>query len=196
MFYLTKIIGKTDQNGCSAVDYSILGQPPSVRGNLVVDALVEVEGFLNGQLHVIADEVKVDAHKNGDAGDDNDGDRDDSKVAREVALSNVAGNAGIEGKAKFKHELEDSGAQQEFKVEIEDTLADTTYGILVDFGDGGVDFGAMTRNSRGRVEMEFDSSPKANEIQINNLFPSGKDVRDIQQVQVTLKGMVVMEANF
>ena len=26
MFYLTKMIGKTDQNGRSAVDYSILGQ--------------------------------------------------------------------------------------------------------------------------------------------------------------------------
>jgi uncharacterized protein DUF5666 len=195
------IIVTTRRSGASLT--VIINDSTSVRGNLVVDALVEVEGFLNEQLHVVADEVKVDANGNGDAGDDdqgrdddNDDDRNDSEVAREVALSNIAGNAGIEGKAKFKHELEDNGTQQEFEVEIEDALAETTYRILVDFGDGGVDFGSMTTSSLGRVEVEFDSSPEANEIQINNLLPSGKDVRDIQQVQVTLNGTVVMEANF
>ncbi len=83
-----------------------------------MDALVEVEGFLKQQLQVIADEVKVDANSNGDAGDDDQGrdddngdDRNDSEIVREVSLSNIAANAGIEGKAKFKHKLEDNGTQ-------------------------------------------------------------------------------------
>ncbi len=54
----------------------------------------------------------------------------------------------------------------------------------------------MTTSNLGRAEVEFDSSPEANQIQINNLLPSGKDVRDIQQVQLTLNGTVVLQASF
>ena len=43
------MIGKTDQNGCSAVDYSILGQPPrysKFRINTIeIDELVESARF-------------------------------------------------------------------------------------------------------------------------------------------------------
>ncbi len=193
------IIVTTRRSGASLT--VIINDSTSVRGNLVMDALVEVEGFLNQQLQVIADEIKVDTNGNGDAGDDDQGrddddDRNDTEIAREVSLSNIAANAGIEGKAKFKHKLEDNGTQQELEIEIEDAPAETTYGILVDFGDGGVDFGSMTTSNLGRAEVEFESSPGANQTQINNLIPSGKDVRDIQQVQLTLDGTVVLQASF
>ncbi len=175
-----------------------------IRGNLVINAFVEVEGLLNEQLHVVADEVKVDANGNGDAGDDDHGrdGRDDdeneneAEFSREVSLTNVGGNARIDGKVKFKHESKNSGVQQEFEVEIEDAPADTTYGISVNFGDGGVNFGNMTTNRFGRAEIEFDSSPETGEIQIAPLLPNGKDVRDIQLVEITLNGTVVLTASF
>ena len=65
------------------------------------------------------------------------------------------------------------------------------------FGEGViVNFGALTTNDRGRVKVEFEDSPKSGQIQINNLLPDGKEVRDIQQVQITLEGRPVLEANF
>ena len=181
----------------------IINDSTRVRGDLVIDAFVEVEGFLNEQLHVVAEEIKVDKNGNGDAGDDNhnhehddDDDKNEFEFAREVSLTNVDGITGIEGKVKFKYKSEDNGVQQEFEVEIEDAPAETTYGIFVDFGDGGVNFGTMTTNSFGRAEIEFDSSPEANQILIDPLLPSGKDVRDIQLVEITLNGTVVMSASF
>lgn len=61
---------------------------------------------------------------------------------------------------------------------------------------GVVDFGTLTTNDRGRVKVEFEDSPKSGQVQINDLLPDGKDVRDIQQVHITLEGSPVLEANF
>jgi len=44
LLYLTKIIGKYDQNGFSAVDCSILGQPPSqTRYELIYYVLLKTD---------------------------------------------------------------------------------------------------------------------------------------------------------
>ena len=44
------MIGKTDQNGCSAVDYSILGQPP---GNGVVEFVKQLLAHLPNRMRII-----------------------------------------------------------------------------------------------------------------------------------------------
>lgn len=177
-----------------------------IRGELLVGAYVEVDGFLNEKLEVVADKIKVDGDGNGDAGDDDrrdkrghDEDDDDEnklEVVREVSFQNVSDSSGLEGKAKFKHELEDNGVEQELEIEIEHAAANTSYGISVDFGDGVVDFGTLTTNDRGRVKVEFEDSPKSGQVQINDLLPDSKDVRDIQQVQITFEESPVLEANF
>lgn len=179
-----------------------------IRGDLFVGAYIEVDGFLNKQLQVVADKIKVDDDGNGDAGDDDrrdkrghddDDDENKSEVVREVSFLNVGDSSGLEGKAKFKHELEDNAVEQELEIEIEHAAANTSYGISVDFGDGvgvGVGFGTLTTNDSGRVEIEFKDSPKSGQVQINNLLPDGKDVRDIKQVQITFDGSPVLEANF
>ncbi len=176
-----------------------------IRGNLFVGAYIEVDGFLNEQLQVVADKIKVDDDGNGDAGDDDrrdkrghndDDDGDKLEVAREVSFQNMGGSLGIEGKVKFKYELEDSSIEQELEVEIEHAVANTSYGMSVGFAERVVDFGILTTNDRGRVKVEFEDSPKSGQVQINNLLPDGKDVRDIQQVQITLDGNPVLEAKF
>ncbi len=173
-----------------------------VRGDLSVGAYVEVDGFLNEQLQVVADKIKIDSDGNGDAGDDDRRDKrghddeNESEVVREVSFQNIGASSGIKGKAKFKHEREDSDIEQELEIEIERAVANTTYRIGVEFGAGVVDFGTLTTNNRGRVKVEFEDSPESDQVQINNLFPDGKDVRDIQHVQITLDGSPVLNANF
>lgn len=67
------------------------------------------------------------------------------------------------------------------ELEIEHAAANTTYGIGMHFGEGGVvGFGTLTTNNRGHVKVELEDSPELGQVQINNLLPDGKDVRDIQ----------------
>lgn len=184
----------------------VIDSETKIRGDLLVGAYVEVDGFLNKQLQVVADKIKVDDDGNGDAGDDDrrdkrghddDDDENKSEVVREVSFQHVGDSSGIEGKAKFKHETENNGIEQELEIEIEHAAANTSYGISVSFGEGViVNFGALTTNDHGRVEIEFEDSPESGQVQINNLLPDGKDVRDIRQVQITLDGSPILEANF
>ena len=204
------VITQSDNNLLAVVTHNrttldvVIDGDTRIRGDLLVGAYVEVDGFLNEQLQVVADKIKVDSDGNGDAGDDDrrdkrghDDDEDKSEVVREVSFQSIGDSSGIEGKAKFKHELEGNGIEQELEIEIEHAAANTTYGIGVEFvGEGVVDFGTLTTNDRGRVKVEFEDSPKSGQIQINNLLPDGKDVRDIQQVHITLDGSPVLEASF
>lgn len=204
------VISQNDDNLLAVVTHNgttlsvVIDGDTKIRGELSVAAYVEVDGFLNEQLQVVADKIKVDDDGNGDAGDDDrrdkrghdDDDNDKSEVAREVSFQNVSDSSGLEGKAKFKHKLEDNGIEQKLEIEIEHAVANTTYGISVDFGEGGVDFGTLTTNDRGRVEIKFGNSAKSGQIPIDNLLPDGKDVRDIQYIKITLDGTLVMEANF
>lgn len=175
-----------------------------IRGNLLVGAFVEVDGYLNEQLQVVADKVRVDSNGNGDAGDDDRKNREDddhhhddkSEVVREVSFQSVGDSSSIEGKVKYKYEFEERGVEQALEIEVEHAVANTSYGIGVDFGAGIVDFGTLKTNERGRVEVKFENSPKSGQIQINNLLPDGKDVRDIQHVQLIFEGTMVLEANF
>ena len=50
----------------------------------------------------------------------------------------------------------------------------------MEFGEGVVGFVTLTTNGRGCVKVEFEDSPESGQVQINNLLPNGKDVRDIQ----------------
>ncbi len=207
----------------------ILDATTKIRGNLIVGAFVEVEGFLNQLLQVVAQEVKVDSNGNGDSGDDNhnsrnddddrndnnrndddddddDDDRNDNgsngnningaKVFREVSLQNIAGNSRIEGKVKFKYEPKNDGIKQELEVEIENAEINTAYGITVDFGNGGVDLGSIVTDGRGDAEIEFKSDPRRNDIQISSILPDNKDVRDIQHIEITLGGDIILQADF
>ena len=173
-----------------------------IRGDSSVGAYVEVDGFLNEQLQVVADKIKVDDDGNGDAGDDDrrdrrghDDDEDKSEIVREVSFQNIVDSSGIEGKAKYKYEIKRDGIEQELEIEIEHAAANTIYGIGVEFGEGVVDFGTLTTNDRGRDQVEFEDSPKSGQVQLNNLLPEGKDVRDIKQIQITLVGSPVLKAS-
>lgn len=141
------VITQSDSNFLSVETHNgtilsvVIDGDTKIRGDLSVGVYAEVDGFLNEQLQVVADKIKVDGDGNGDAGDNDrrdkrghdDDDEDESEVVREVSFQNIDANSGIEGKEKFKHELEDNDIEQE--LEIEHTAANTTYGIGVEFGE-------------------------------------------------------------
>ncbi|SDY66084.1 DUF5666 domain-containing protein [Nitrosomonas sp. Nm33] len=58
-----------------------------VRGNLAMGMFIEVEGFLDKDLHIIAEEIKVDDNRDGNVDDDHDfgrkKDRDDDRFGRD-----------------------------------------------------------------------------------------------------------------
>ena len=183
-----------------AVAVVLITDNTEVRGNLIPGAFVEVEGLLNDQLWVVAEQAKVDDDGDRDADDDNSDDDNDAETrietGREIQLRPVNSGSGLEGKAEIKFKEEDGPSQQELEVEIEDAPANTAYAIRVEFPTGSVDFGTITTNEFGRAEVEFDTSPDVDERDLLGFIPSGQDVRDIIRVQVTLDGSLVLEGSF
>jgi hypothetical protein len=102
----------------------------------------------------------------------------------------------MKGKIKFDYKLENGSPKQELEIEIKRAPANMHYQLMVDFGDGNVDFGTLSTNNQGCAELEFYSSPEFNQRQITDFLPPGRDVRNIHRIQIFLKGKSVFEARF
>lgn len=102
----------------------------------------------------------------------------------------------MKGKVKFDYKLENGSPKQELEIEIKRALANKNYQLIVNFGDGNVDFGTLSTNNIGCAELEFYSSPEFNQKQITDFLPPGRDVRNIHYIQIFLEGKSVFEARF
>ncbi len=102
----------------------------------------------------------------------------------------------MQGQVKFDYELRDGLPWQGFGVAIKHAPANKDYRLMVDFGNGGIDFGIFSTNSLGSAGLEFDSTSALGRKQIADFLPPGQDVRNIRCVQILLGDKPVLEARF
>lgn len=102
----------------------------------------------------------------------------------------------MKGKVKFDYILSNGSPHQELKIELLYAPANRHYQLMVDFGEGGVDFGTLSTNNRGYAGLEFDNTPQSNQRQIADFLPPDRDVRHIHRVQIFWEGQSVFEASF
>lgn len=180
---------------------AIIDENTSIGGTLELGAFVEVEGRFNTGLSIIASEIVVDVDGDGDADDEeqsSSGRGDDLNVVQAGAEINlVSDGSDINGKAETKYVEEAGEVEQELEIELEDAPVDTTYDIVVYFGNESVEFGSFTTNSFGSAEAEYKTNPdESGELPLSDLLPEGLDVRDITAVEIYLGGDVLLEGEF
>lgn len=161
-----------------------------VKGSLAVGRQVEVKGFLNAQLEVVAETVKVD-------GVEEPGDEDEFK--KEIRLNPVPAGLAMRGKAEVELEEEGSRSEQEFEVEIEKAAPNSDFGIRVEItGVGFLDFGTLRSSADGKARAEFSTDAKPGKRDLKPLLTGGKSVRDFIRVQVVAADgqTVLLEGRF
>jgi len=200
----------------------VIDDSTSVVGELAEGIFIEVEGQLLADLSLTAFEIVADVDGDGDADDDNrrgrrgdehsnngrgngngnssddddddsdsDSDSDSIEVGAETLLT--ADDSELTGKTEYSYDEEDGQVEQELEIEIEGTEAGSEYSITVFFGDESVDFGSFTSDSSGELEVKFKSDASGDDVQIGDLLPSDKDVRDISKVQISQNETLVLE---
>lgn len=203
----------------------IVDDSTAVRGDIAVDAFVEIEGQLNSNLSVIAFEVVIDVDGDGDADDDNqrgrrgsgnsgngngngnngngngnsgDDDDDDDNESIDVGaeITLSSDSSDVSGKAETSYEEENGEVEQELEIELEDAAAGTIFTLTVFFGEESVEFGTTTADELGLVEVKFETGDDDADQDLSTLLPDGLDVRDITAVQVLVDGSIVLEGSF
>lgn len=170
-----------------------------LKGTLAVGTLIEVKGTLNKDLAVVADTIKadgVDVHE----AKEKEKQRPEN-VRKEIKLSPPAdakSTDGLKGSASITYKKEGTKVDQEFEVEIEkaDPKAEYSIGVHIAGMTGPAEFGKFKPDSKGNIKVKFSTSPKGTELGISTLLPTGRDVRDLGQVQIFLNGQVVLERSF
>lgn len=127
--------------------------------------------------------------------DDSSGDNNESiDVGAEITLS--SDSSGVNGRAETSYEEENGEVEQELEIELEDAAAGTIFTLTVFFAEQSVEFGSITADELGSVEVEFKSGDDDPDQDLLTLLPDGLDVRDVTAVQVLADGSVVLEGNF
>jgi hypothetical protein len=172
-----------------------------VRGNVTAGAYVEIEGYFDPALVLIARSLAVDNDGDQDADDDSsddDGnggnDANDTEIGAEITLQAV--NSSLSGKAEVRFRERSGVVDQKFEVEIEDAAPGITYSMLVYFGSQSVDFGTLTTNQFGEASVEFEIDDNISDRDLAPYLPAGMDVLDIDAVEILADGVVVLTGSF
>lgn len=135
-----------------------------------------------------------DDDDSGSASEDDDNEGPELEIEAETSLTAVSGQ--LVGKAKVSYEEYADEVEQEFEVEIEDASPNSNYGVEIDFGATTVSLGELSTNDEGEGEIEFSTSPDAQEEDLTPLIPAGLDVRDITAIRVYDGATLVLEGSF
>ncbi|MBI4482671.1 MAG: hypothetical protein HY652_07250 [Acidobacteria bacterium] len=169
--------------GSDAPAEVLLTSETRIKGTLAVGAFVEVHGFLNSQLQVVATEIKVGDH---DADDDK---REPSThtLKREIELRPTSVEPKAEGKAQFEFK---SANEQKFQVEVEDLTPAAVYKVLVD----GKELGSFTTDHRGKAGVTFRTSPGPDDRALPNTLRPVTAIKTVQVVNGS--GATVLQGSF
>lgn len=182
------------EGGSTAV--VLIASSTTVIGTPAVGRFVEVRGSLNSRLEVVAARIRVNASRNAD--DENE----TSAVlgldlAKKVPLLPSLGSS-IRGAVEIELELENGQLEQEMKVYFEGAQSLREYRIRVHLALGiTADFSAFQTTSEGKAEIKFSSEAGDGLIDLRNLLPTGKTLRDLIRIQIIdLDGKIVAEGTF
>lgn len=193
----------------NAISIRIALQPPievvvnrtettRIEGTLSVGVEVEVKATLARDFTIIALKIEVEGaaeaehHGGNNNPGENGGGNPPQNVEREIQLTPpAAAPTQAEGEAEIEHETEAGSVQQKFRAKGEKLTANAAFSVQISFGSGFVNLGSFTTDNRGRGEFELSCGAFCPG------FPTGKDVRNIVEVQI-LNGAnaVVLQGTF
>jgi hypothetical protein len=192
----------TDGGGLATV---LVTDETRVRGDLVVDAFVEIRGTLDENLAVVATSIKVDRDGDGDADDDHAEDEANENgggavvdLRRGVRFDPATGEE-LEGEAETEFRETPSGQGfQEVEVAFHGAGRNEAFFVRVTFASGAiVDFGEVRANGGGRVKVKFRTVGGGDTPSLSGLLPPDETARDVTRIEIINgDGTIVLTADF